>query len=204
MSESNVPHLDRPLITELASLWWLPLVRGILLLILGVYALLRPGMTLATFAQVAGFFLVFDGILAVIAGIAGKVPSRLWTIVRGVLAVLAGLFVFANPVLVAGLTTSIVVSVIGVLAIISGVLEIFAAIQDRKEIEGEGWLILGGVLLVLIGLALLATPALFGLAMVRVLGVLAIASSIATIVFAFRLKGLNSRLARHHTEVSEG
>jgi uncharacterized membrane protein HdeD (DUF308 family) len=151
-------------------------------------------MTMATFAQVAGFFLVFDGILAIVAGVVGHVPSRLWTIVRGVLAVLAGIFVFANPVLVAGLTATVVVSVIGVLAIISGVLEIVAAIQDRKEIEGEGWLILGGVLLVLIGVALLATPLLFGLSMVRLLGILAIIASITTIFFAFRLRSLKDAL----------
>ncbi len=176
----------------LSSLWWLPLVRGILLMILGVYALLQPGMTLAIFAQVAGFFLVFDGLLAVIAGVAGQVPSRLWTIIRGVFAVLAGSFVFAHPVLVAGLTAAFVVSVIGVLAILSGVIEIIAAIQDRKKIEGEGWLILSGILLVLIGVALLATPLLFGLTMIRVLGVLSIISSIGMIVFAFRMKGLKS------------
>ncbi len=124
----------------------------------------------------------------------GQVPSRLWTIVRGIVAVLAGAFVFANPVVVAGLTTSVVVSIIGVMAILSGVMEIVAAIKDRKQIEGEGWLILGGVLLVLIGMSLVATPLLFGISMVRLLGILAIASSIAMIVFAFRLKGLQSAL----------
>ena len=192
MSDSPASNNAKQLATELANLWWLPLVRGIMLFILGVYALFRPGMTMATFAQVAGFFLVFDGIIAIIAGVVGEVPSRLWTILRGVVAVLAGIFVFANPVLVAGLTASVVVSVIGVLAILSGAMEIVAAIKDRKEIEGEGWLILGGALLVLIGIALLATPMLFGLSMVRILGLFAIASSIAMIIFAFRLKGLKS------------
>ena len=145
---------------------------------------------MATFAQVAGFFLIFDGILAIAAGVTGQVPSRLWTVVRGVVAVLAGTFVFANPVIVAGLTATIIVSVIGVSAIIAGVMEIIAAIQDRKEIEGEGWLILSGGLLILIGVALLATPLAFGLTMMRILGLLAIASSMALIVFAFRLKSL--------------
>ena len=185
--------------TELAQLWWLPLVRGLLLLILGVYALIQPAMTMSAFAKVAGFFLVFDGILAIIAGAIGKVPSRIWTIVRGIVAVLAGIFVFANPVLVAGLTATVVVTVIGVLAIVAGVMEIFAAIQDRKEIEGEGWLILSGVLLVLVGLALLATPMFFGLNMVRLLGALAIASSIAMVMFAFRLRGLKAALANNET-----
>lgn len=185
--------------TELAQLWWLPLVRGLLLLVLGVYALIQPAMTMTAFAKVAGFFLVFDGILAIIAGAIGKVPSRIWTIVRGIVAVLAGIFVFANPLLVAGLTATVVVTVIGVLAIVAGVMEIFAAIQDRKEIEGEGWLILSGLILVLVGLALLATPLFFGLNMIRLLGVLAIVSSIAMIVFAFRMRGLKTALAKHET-----
>ncbi len=196
MTDATTSDKRATLVMELASLWWLPLVRGILLFILGAYALFRPAMSLAAFTQVAGFFLVFDGILAIAAGVVGQVPSRLWTIVRGVIAVLAGIFVFANPVLVAGITATFVVSVIGVLAIVTGIMEIVAAIQDRKEIEGEGWLILGGVLLVLIGVALLATPLAFGLTMTRVLGGLAIVSSVAMIVFAFRLKGLRSRLSR--------
>jgi uncharacterized membrane protein HdeD (DUF308 family) len=194
MSDSSPSANTQPLVTELASLWWLPLVRGILLFILGVYALSRPGMALATFAQVAGFFLVFDGILAIVAGVVGQVPSRLWTIVRGVIAILAGAFVFANPVLIAGLTAAFVVTVIGFLAILAGVSEIVAAIQDRKEIDGEGWLILGGLLTVLIGVALLIAPLAFGLSMVRVLGVLAIVSSVAMVFFAFRLKGLKTAI----------
>ncbi len=197
-AESDFPNA-KSIATELARLWWLPLVRGLMLLLLGVYALIQPAMTLAAFAQVAGFFLVFDGILAIIAGIIGKVPSRLWTIVRGIVAVLAGVFVFANPVLVAGLTASFVVTLIGVLAIVAGVMEIFAAIQDRKQIEGEGWLILSGVLLVLVGLALLATPLFFGLNMVRLLGLLAIVASIAMVVFAFRLRRLKSELTKQET-----
>lgn len=191
---NDSPITAQQLIADVSGLWWLPLIRGIVLLILGCYALFRPGMTLAAYTQVAGFFLVLDGVFAIIAGVIGQVPSRGWTIVRGIVAVLAGTFVFAKPVLVAGLTATVVVSIIGVMAILSGVMEIVAAIQDRKHIEGEGWLILGGVLLVLIGMALLATPLLFGISMVRVLGILAIISSIAMIVFAFRLKGLNSKL----------
>ncbi len=195
MSTKTTRPSAHPLASEIASLWWLPLVRGILLLILGCYALFRPGMTMVTFAQVAGFFLVFDGAIAVIGGLMGKVPSRLWTIVRGALAILAGLFVFANPVIFAGITATVVMTVIGILAIASGVMEIFAAIQDRKQIEGEGWLILSGLCLVLIGVALLIAPLAFGLTAVRILGALAIVSSVAMIVFAFRLKGLDSRLA---------
>lgn len=148
-------------------------------------------------------FLILDGIFAILAGVIGQTPPRLWTLVRGIVALLAGAFVFANPVLVAGLTASVVVSVIGVMAILLGLVEIVAAIQDHKQIEGQGWMIVGGVLLVLIGTALLATPLLFGISMVRVLGLLAIASSIAMIAFAFRLKDLKSALMAPETQEEE-
>ncbi|EKK00495.1 hypothetical protein RBSH_04222 [Rhodopirellula baltica SH28] len=182
------------MLVDVASLWWLPLIRGLLLSVLGIYALFQPGMTLATFAQVAGFFLAFDGVMAIIAGVIGDTPSRTGTIVRGVIEVLAGTFVFANPMLVAGLTATIVISVIGAMVVVSGVVEIAAAIQDRRHIQGEGWLILAGILSVLIGIALLVAPMGFGLTLVRILGALAIIASIAMIAFAFRLKSLGSRI----------
>ena len=178
----------------IGSLWWLPLLRGILLLGLGGYALFRPGMTIGTLAQVVGIFVIADGILAILAGIFGEVPSRLWVILRGVLEILVGLFVVANPLLISGITATALLYVLALTAILSGVLEIVAAILDRKEIEGEGWLILGGALTVLFGLCVLMAPLSFGLFMVRVLGGFAAFSGVALIVFAFRLRGLGKQL----------
>jgi len=178
----------------LGSLWWLPLIRGILLILLGGYALFRPGMTIGALAQVVGIFVIADGILSIVAGIMGDVPSRGWVIVRGVLEILVGAFVFANPLIVAGVTATFLVYVLAFSAILSGVLEIVATIQDRKQIEGEGWLILGGAITVLFGVVLLISPLSFGLFMVRVLGAFAIFSGVSLIVFAFRLRGLGKKL----------
>lgn len=178
----------------IGSLWWVPLLRGIFLLILGGYALFQPGMTVAVLTQVVGIFLIADGVLAVVAGIVGGVPSRGWTIVRGVLAILIGAFVFANPVLVAGVTATFLLYLLAFAAIAMGVLEILAAIADRREIEGEGWLILGGVLTVLFGILLLIAPLSFGLLVVRILGIFAILSGISLIAFAFRLRKVGKKL----------
>lgn len=176
----------------LSSLWWLPLIRGILLFILGGYALFRPGMTIGALAQVIGIFVIVDGILSIVAGIMGEIPSRGWVIVRGVLETLVGAFVFANPLIVAGLTATFLVYTLAFAAILSGVLEIVAAIQDRKQIEGEGWLILGGACTVIFGIVVLSTPLAFGLFMVRILGASAIVSGVSLIIFAFRLRKLGN------------
>jgi len=195
MSE-NASAPPSPLADEISRLWWLPLLRGILLVILGLYALFNPQMTLAVFAQVFGFFLILDGILAIIAGVIGQTPTRGWSIVRGILVGLAGIFVFANPALIAGVTATAVVVLIAIATIIAGVFEIVSAIQSRAALDGAGWLILEGALLVLFGVLLLIAPMLFGLAMVRILGAFAILAGIGLIVFALRVKQLPDRIAR--------
>jgi len=194
MSESSPEIPSQRIAVALGSLWWLPLLRGVMLLILGFYALLLPGITISILAQVVGIFIVIDGIFSIIAGIIGAVPSRGWVIIRGVLEILVGAFVFANPVLVAGITAAALVYFLAFVAIVAGVLEIVAAIQDRKSIEGEGWLMLGGAVMVLFGVLLAMTPLASGLALVRVLGIFAILAGVSLIAFAFRIRRLGTHL----------
>ncbi|REK06832.1 MAG: HdeD family acid-resistance protein [Planctomycetota bacterium] len=183
------------LASAIGSLWWVPLLRGVFLVILGVYALFRPGMTVSVLTQVVGVFLIADGVLAVIAGSVGDVPSRGWTIARGVVAVLIGGFVFANPALVAGVTAAFLLYLLAFAAIALGAIEIWAAVHDRREIEGEVWLLIGGALTVLFGILLLIAPIAFGLLVVRILGIFAIGSGISLIAFAFRLRRVGKRLS---------
>ncbi len=190
-----MPPIDRQRVAAaIGGIWWLPLLKGALLLVLGLYALFQPGMTLSALALVIAAFLIAAGVLAIIAGVQGQVPSRGWVIGRGILEVLVGVFVFANPVLAAGLTTTIVVSILAISSILFGIMEIAAAIQDRNSIEGEGWLIFGGAMMVVFGVVLLLAPVSFGQFVVRIMGAFAILISISLILFAFRLRKVGQRL----------
>ena len=94
---------------------------------------------------------------------------------------------------VAGVTATVALYVIAFGVIASGVLEIVAAIRDRKEIEGEGWLLLSGGLAVLFGVLLLISPIAFGLFIVRVLGAYAILYGISLIALAFRVRSFGKK-----------
>jgi len=187
----------------LSQLWWLPLIRGIMFFILGSYALFRPGLTAIALAQVIGFFIIFDGSFLIIAGITGNVPSRGWTIARGLLEILAGAFVFGNSLLFATVTGTMLVYMLAFTALTSGILEIIAAIHDRKQIQGEGWLILGGVLSIIFGMLLLASPLSFGIFMLRVIGAFAVFSAVSMIFYAFRLRKLGKKLAGQAPSTAE-
>jgi uncharacterized membrane protein HdeD (DUF308 family) len=195
MSEADFASRRYHVSRAVGKLWWLPLVRGILLIILGGYALFRPGMSMLLLTQLLGIYLVFEGILAIMAALMGETASRWWTILRGALAILAGIFAFGHPALVAGLTATFVLYLIAIFAIVLGVLEIIGAVQDRQEIEGEGWLILGGVLAIGFGVLLLIAPMAFGLMFVRVLGAFAILYGISLISLALRVRGFGKALA---------
>ena len=62
-------------------------------------------MTIGSLVTVIGLYVIAEGILAIVNGVLGKTPTRLWTIARGDLAVLIGIFVAGHSFLVAGLTT---------------------------------------------------------------------------------------------------
>ena len=172
----------------ISELWWVVLVRGVVLLILGCYALLFPGMTIGSLVTVIGLYVIAEGLLAIVNGVLGKTPTRMWTIARGALAVLIGIFVAGHSFLVAGVTTVTIMYIVALTAIVLGILEIVAAIQDRKEIEGEGWLMLGGAMMIVFGVLLLMAPLQFGLLLVRILGIYAIIFGISQIILAFRAR----------------
>ncbi len=196
MSDVNLAQARERAASAVRAIWWLTLIRGILLILLGVYALLRPGMTLVALAQVVGFFMTLDGLLAIWAAVSGQTTTRLWTALRGALLILAGLFVLGHPLIMAALSATVLIYLLAGSLIISGVLEIFVAVRDRKEIVGEGWLILGGVLAIIFGLILVSAPIPAAATIVRIFGVFAVIAGLALISAAFRFRNFGKNLER--------
>lgn len=179
-----------PLLQAVAANWWILLLRGILLVVLGLYALLNPGISLLAWAFVVGCFLVADGILAIVAGIAGWTESRGWAIARGAIALLAGGFAVAHPAVFGAIAGLTVIFVLAAWAIIGGVLEIVVAIRERKAIEGEGWMILNGVFSILFGVVLVMAPLISLALFIRVCGAFAIVFGLVAVFTSLKLRKL--------------
>jgi len=108
-------------------------------------------------------------------------------LVEGVVSVLAGLAAFVWP----GLTALVLLYIIAFWAIVTGVLEIVAAIRVRRAISNELGLVIGGVLSVVFGVVLLIAPGAGALAVIFLIGAYAV-------VFGLALLGLAWRLREHH------
>lgn len=168
------------------TMWWLVLVRGILMVLFGILALGWPGIALLTLVWLFGVYAILDGVTAVVIGVRSRgEPHRVWTIVQGVVSVLAGLVALVWP----GLTALALLFVIAFWAIVLGIGEIGGAFASRRSGSGAwGWTLAAGILNVVFGVLLLVWPAGGILALVWLVGIFALAGGIALVVLAFRVR----------------
>ena len=174
------------LLPALAQNWWVFLVRGLVAIVFGLVALAWPGATLVTLVLFYGVFALIDGVFAVIAAVRGKGAkgSRWWLSFVGLLGIVAGLVTYFSP----GLTALALLVVIGIWALMYGVVEIVGAIRLRKEIDNEWMLIIHGALAAAFGVLVLVRPGAGALALIWLIGSFAILSGVLLIAFALALK----------------
>jgi len=177
--------LGSAMLHALAKNWWLLLLRGVAAIIFGVLAFAWPGLTLLTLILFYGAFALADGVLAIIAAITGGAPApRWWLAIVGLLGIAAGLLTFLMP----GVSALVLLFFIAGWAIATGVMQIIGAIQLRKEIDNEWLLILGGVISVLFGVAMMVAPGAGALALVWVIAIYSVITGVMLVALAFRLK----------------
>jgi uncharacterized membrane protein HdeD (DUF308 family) len=171
----------------LARNWWALALRGLAAILFGVLAFAWPGITLFVLVLFFGAYMLVDGIFAIVAAVrAAGEEDRWWLLlIEGILGVLAGLVAFFWP----GLTALALLYFIAAWAIVTGIMEIVAAIRLRQEIEGEWALGLSGLLSVIFGILLVVLPAPAGLlSLVWLVGAYAVATGVLLLILAFRVR----------------
>jgi uncharacterized membrane protein HdeD (DUF308 family) len=172
--------------------WWALALRGGLAVLFGVAAFVMPGLTLAVLIALFGAYALIDGVLAIVAGVkAAEHHERFGSLLlRGILGIAAGLIAFILP----AATAVVLTLIIGAWAMITGVLEIVAAVHLHRA-HGEWLLIANGVLSVVLGLILVVAPGLGILTLVWIIGGYAIFFGLIMLTLAFRLRAHHLRSA---------
>ncbi len=173
----------------LSRYWWTLAVRGGLAALFGLAALIWPGITLRVLVWLFGFYAVVDGLLALAALlVGGRLASgrRGWLLFEGVVGIAAGVFTFLWP----RITALVLLYLIAAWAVVTGLLELAAAVILRRELRGEWLLALAGVLSVAFGILLAVRPGEGAIAIVSVIGVFAIVFGAALLVLGLRLRRL--------------
>lgn len=153
---------DKEMNKLMAATWWVVLLRGICIGIVGLLMLLwtEPTLLIITFFAVG--FLFVSGIWSAVGGFMHRLDNAKWwlDILIGIVGVIAGLFVVLHPLKVLQIAPELLVIILAALMIISGVLEIYKGIHVRREGHKDGSHIVAGVGYILAALVLMLMPML--------------------------------------------
>jgi uncharacterized membrane protein HdeD (DUF308 family) len=148
--------------------WWVVVLRGLAAVAFGIAAFAVPHLTVAILVRLFGYFALVYGFVSIIAAIGHRRRggSRWLLALEGLIGLWAGIVTLRTP----STTAMVLILFVWLWAISTGILRIAEDIHLRKEISGEIWLALSGVLGVLFGLLLILRP---------VVGVIGLAGIIA-------------------------
>lgn len=174
------------MVNALARNWWAVLIRGIAAVVFGILAFIWPGATIIAIAILFGAYAFVDGVFAIVAAVrAAEAHERWWLfVIEGIVGLAIAAITFYNV----GVTLLALYFTIAAWAFLTGILEIVAAVQLRKMIANEVWLIVGGLASILFGVLMLWRPMAGVLAVIWLIGAYAIVFGITMIALSLRLR----------------
>ena len=189
------------MLNMLAKNWWLVEIRGVAAIAFGVLAFLWPGITLLILVTLFAAYMLIDGV-ALLVSLRRAEPAtaghRLAVGLMGILGVAVGIATIFWP----GITALALLYLVAFWAITLGLTQVIAAIRLRREISGELWFVVGGLLTVVFGVIILLFPGTGLLSLVWIVGAWAIVFGITNLILAWRLRGLHQQIVRSRVVTS--
>ena len=176
--------------------WWLLLLTGIALLVIGIVVFAFPAQSYIGMSLMFGWLILLSGIFQVILSTANKhyITGRGWMLAGGIIEIVLGAILVWNV----ALSAATLPIFLGFWLMFRG----FSAIglggdMSSMNVPGSAWTIISGILLLLCSLWVLIQPLVFGTTMVVVwVGISLLFAGIAAISLAMQLKSAHKHLQK--------
>jgi uncharacterized membrane protein HdeD (DUF308 family) len=168
--------------------WWIVLLRGVAGIAFGILTFMAPGISLAALVLLWGAYAFADGVLALVSAIRRRGQSDRWWLLmlEGMVGIAAGVLTLVWP----GITAIALLYLIAVWALLTGAIEIAAAIRLRKVISNEWLLALSGIASLGFGVLLILFPGPGALAVVIWIGAYSFVFGALLVALGLRLRSL--------------
>jgi uncharacterized membrane protein HdeD (DUF308 family) len=137
----------------LARSWQTTLVLGALTLILGIIVSAHPTESLNVVAVLLGVVMIISGIFHLIQAFDADQLHRVWAGIAGLLFIVIGVVLIRHL----HLTRALIGLFIGITWIVQGLAALLGGVSSTRE--GRGWWIAFGVVSLIAGIVVAATPA---------------------------------------------
>ena len=154
--------------TFLQATWWLLLLRGLALLLVGFFALAWPGLTLYGFVFGFAVYILVVGVLNLITtlGSLGRLPLWFLSIVLAALEIGVGVYALRHLAMAA----ATLILLLGLVLVVRGILEVISAYGDGYEARHRSLMAIVGILSLVAGILVWAYPGTGALAFTWVVG----------------------------------
>lgn len=155
------------------------LITALVLIALGIYMVLSPGAALSNIIKVIGIAIIVAGAVTVLLYVLNKEGNSLTTLAAGIILVVAGIVFLVKP----GAIEKIFPTVVGILVIVNGVLNLIASLKARKA-GAPVWIVglILSVLTVALGIMILTQPLFLMNQIVRIVGIVLIVMGVSSLL----------------------
>ena len=176
--------------------WWLHMLCGILCVAAGIAVFIFPMESYMTMGLLFGILMLLVGTtqLVVASSSGNYLTMRGYVIVGGILDVILGVFLCVNPYV----SMVLMPVLLGIWMLYhSFIIMAFGGDLETFRIDGSGWTVAGGALLMLLSIFVLVNPMSAGVATVVVL------AGVGLIVFGMLLCALSFKLKNIHRAIDD-
>jgi uncharacterized membrane protein HdeD (DUF308 family) len=135
-------------------------LRGALMLLAGLYAIIWPGEALTVLVLAGGILLVIDGALGLwsLTFGGGKSGNYWFDVVANALSLILGVLILISPLIATILTVTFLSSIVGIAALIVGLMQVVVITREREHYARIWPVVLSGLSYILLGLVFLFFP----------------------------------------------
>ena len=153
-TQPDLRGVQRAVQSALHRHWVLFLIEGIVLLVLGVFAVLVPPVATLAITIVFGWLFLVSGIVGLITTFwMRSAPGFWWSLISAALGIVVGLLLLTRPV---GGALSLTLLLIAFF-IVEGAVSIMFALDHKRELSGQwGWMLLSGIIDLALAMMILA------------------------------------------------
>lgn len=164
-------------------------LRGLLMLLAGIYAVIAPLDALAVLVLFGGALLIIDGALGLwsLTFGGGKSGNYWFDVIANAGSLILGIVILISPFLATIFTVTFMSTLVGLAALFVGVMQIVVVVRERESYARIWPVVLSGVSYVLLGLVFLLFPILTAAVGMVLGGILLIIFAVGLFGWAWRL-----------------
>jgi uncharacterized membrane protein HdeD (DUF308 family) len=167
--------------TAIVINWWVLAIRGLIGIALGIAAFAWTGITLTVLILIFAAYLLVDGAFAIVAGIRG----RSWLLaLEGALGIAVGVVAVLWP----AITALALLLLIAAWAVLTGIVELAAAVLLRRILRNEWLLVVAGIASLVFGVLLVLSPSAGLVTIVWLIGAYALITGVLSLGLALRMR----------------